>query len=963
MIEENGKIKYASGSQVLLRIRNGAKVDSITNNGELLGGSASFNKAIIQIEGSSKVGTFANNGLIKDNAYGVQLSGSSTMDKLVNTGEILSYNGIYLSGTNTLAELDNQNKIQANKYGVDINASSKITTFNNTGTISGGQAAINLQGTITTLNNEGTIGKIQIGGDSGKITTLENKNGGTLDSIVMGGKASIETFNNEANINNIAFDKESHIGTLTNKSGGNIGGITIGNTAYLTKLENNENGSISGITLKNESYITDLNNNGSITAVTLNGSSSIKNFNNQGNFENRGENYNTALRFLGTSTIDKFINVGKVYGDWRALDGTGSIKNLDNSGEISSQNIALALYSDGSNHGKIETLENQENGLIKGEEAGINVVNNASIDTLNNSGKIESAKDGIRNAGTITTLDNKQSGEISSILNTGTITTLKNEGTISKFVNVGEITNGIDNKGTLVVGNFDASSLTLRDGSSDIITGKFGKTSDGYHFKNNGTDSKLSINGWYFSSPNLNTQELRDKEAIVIGGDNIAGISADKIYVGGANMNVIYDSNTFFVDKDGNTIGNNTNNGNGIDANNIQAIDGLFKFVNAGETGKYTAYLLEDELSGKTLAKSIIQSSRMRQINTNNILKDINSKNFKTDFTDIKSLEQAQRLTTLQEETNNAKKRNGLGETTATYDTHDILREFEEIFLPQKDHSKDIYTFLVPYYNYSSLDLEDNLGRLKVDTTGIIGGAQKKLDNEKGILGFYLGYENAKKEQQTQRLDIKEDVYYVGLTYHNTFLREGIKEYYLNITTRLDYTKSDLDKTYLNRVTKINTKADIYGYGLETKLGANFFNLGDIAMLSPEIGLSYMGLSSKDFTLNHLGGTKEHYYATQNNFVDLILSLKYQRAWNDRLRFNGNLGTLINLYNDAKGEVRVNNTHLSTDVKSSGMYAFSTLGTTYTLADNIDLSLNYGVVLADAKSYSHNLYLKLGVWW
>ncbi|MCW1360830.1 hypothetical protein [Campylobacter sp. CCS1377] len=57
------------------------------------------------------------------------------------------------------------------------------------------------------------------------------------------------------------------------------------------------------------------------------------------------------------------------------------------------------------------------------------------------------------------------------------------------------------------------------------------------------------------------------------------------------------------------------------------------------------------------------------------------------------------------------------------------------------------------------------------------------------------------------------------------------------------------------------------------------------------------------------------------------------------------------------------NTRLSEDIQNSKWYAFTQLGLSYVLKENIDLSFNYGATLGDNNTHSHNVFLKLGIWW
>lgn len=73
---------------------------------------------------------------------------------------------------------------------------------------------------------------------------------------------------------------------------------------------------------------------------------------------------------------------------------------------------------------------------------------------------------------------------------------------------------------------------------------------------------------------------------------------------------------------------------------------------------------------------------------------------------------------------------------------------------------------------------------------------------------------------------------------YNTISKRWYR-YYISTSTRFDYTSADVTKTYTNNITQIDTSTDIYGYDADVKFGANYFNTLDIAMIPPEIRLSY----------------------------------------------------------------------------------------------------------------------------
>ena len=134
------------------------------------------------------------------------------------------------------------------------------------------------------------------------------------------------------------------------------------------------------------------------------------------------------------------------------------------------------------------------------------------------------------------------------------------------------------------------------------------------------------------------------------------------------------------------------------------------------------------------------------------------------------------------------------------------------------------------------------------------------------------------------------------------FLQEKeLSEYYLSANTKIDKGDTDLYKTYRSGSTTIDSQVDSYGYGADLKVGANYYNIYNNSVLSPEIGISYQGISTDSFRLRHLGGVSEHYYAQDVNFFDISASLRWQRAWNNVFKTMASLGAMYNVYNDAKG--------------------------------------------------------------
>ena len=153
-----------------------------------------------------------------------------------------------------------------------------------------------------------------------------------------------------------------------------------------------------------------------------------------------------------TGAISAVRNVSRNVwgGDATAIDTWAIITTLNNSGTISSTEVAIM------NGGTITTLNNS-NSITGGSQAIVNygtittlinsgaiigdVLNNGTIDAINNTGSMTA----VTNSSTITTLNNR--GTITTLTNSGTIGSFNgdNGGTVTSFINNGFVNNANGN--------------------------------------------------------------------------------------------------------------------------------------------------------------------------------------------------------------------------------------------------------------------------------------------------------------------------------------------------------------------------------------------------------------------------------------------------------------------------------------------------------------------------------------
>ncbi|OCR16642.1 hypothetical protein [Helicobacter pullorum] len=910
------------------------KTSDLINDGTITGNVTNeAGKEINLVENTGTIGgSIANSGSINTLEVSGDIAGGITNNS--NIGTLKVYESVTYNGNGNRSDRITQALEVAKDKTLTIgnngtlSFNSKNGNVNNLGTIAGNLANVK-DSIITSFKNSGTIsGNLY---NDGHIDTLTNT--GTMGTIYNTSKETIVALDNDKGATIEAVNNTGNINIITNH--GTINGqITSQNNSEIQEILIGENGIVNAKGTLNSSNMQDKSND----AVSL-------------------DTINTTL----------IHNQGTIKGNVRVV-GQGSVI-----GEINNQDtISGCILVDGGRIGNI----NNTNGAIANC---MQFSGGANVDNLNNSGTI---KDKITNNSGSITIDN--SGSI------GGITT--------------------SNGGTTNISNGGIEGNTVKPGGNiGLIT-------------NTGSNSTTNIIEW-----NAGNAE-NPNNPIKVAGNNLGGINTGKIYLDNVQAGKIYDTGKIVVGEDingdgiedgvdanGNSLADQLNNGQGI-FDSLDTISGIVDFTDEGG-GKFSAGLDEQELSGKTLGASLIYSSRMRQIDTNNMLREINVKNFKTDF---EILEQRERLKNQQALLENYKQQresylNGLTkdnkelkrvsskESTSlstyannsniksdaievvdyynedtlasldnlqattkanqeTYSNLDLLRELDDIFISHTGDKDNLYTFALPYTRYTSAQLDGGVGTLKSHASGILAGAQAKLPSERGILGIYFGYESSDKQVGQQRLDFDEKVYYGGLTYYNVFARKGVSEYYLSANTRIDKGDTNLYKTYRTGSTTIDSQVDSYGYGADLKVGANYYNIYNNSVLSPEIGVSYQGISTDSFRLRHLGGVSEHYYAQDVNFFDISATLRWQRAWNNVFKTMASLGAMYNVYNDAKGSGVIAGLKQSADINVEELYGTTQVGISYALGENANIALNYSGIFANGVQ-SHAGYIRLGVWW
>ena len=687
----NGNITNIADSILTDFTNSGSISGTFTNKGHIVKFVNESTGSINNFVNDNTISFFENNGIItrfngnNGTIYGVINSKTITngfenvATSLWNKENALIQGNVALKGdykdcSNSggtickTSDLINEGTITGN---VTNDKGKEINLVENTGTIGG------------SIANSGSINTFEVSGDiAGGITN--NSNIGTFivnESVNYKGNGSDRI----TQALEVAKDKTLTIGnsgTLSfNSKNGSVNnlGIIAGNLAnvkdsIITNFANS--GTING-NINNEGTITSIDNSGVITGEIVSGSS--------------GQ----------TSQIDKIINTGTI--------GTAKTKVATFKTLVASNQDVSSNFSDAISLNTITTTEISNGGLINGN---IRVKGQSDIQELNNTDTIAGCI--ILEGGRIGKINNTNGATANcmSFSSGANVDNISNSGTIKDKItnNSGSIT--IDNGGSGFIGGITTSN----GGTTNISNGGFQNSGGNIGFITNNDNSTTNIIEWNVGNPD------NPKSPIKVAGDNLGGINTGKIYLDNVQAGKIYDTGKIVVGEDingdgvedgvdanGDSLADQLNNGQGIFDSLHHASD-IITIVDEGG-GEFSAGIDEQELSGKTLGASLIYSSRMRQIDTNNMLREINVKNFKTDF---EILEQRERLKNQQALLENYKQQRESYLNGLTKDNKELKRvsSKESTSLSTYANNSNIKSDaieVVDYYNKDTLASLDNL--------------------------------------------------------------------------------------------------------------------------------------------------------------------------------------------------------------------------------------------------------------
>ena len=713
-----GSSNSVTNSGSITTIINNANDSSLTNNSNI--GALEVNKNL-NYSGSGSITnsidiasntTLTTNGITLNATKGSvnnlgTLAGALTLEgssnSVTNSGSITTI--INNANNSTLANHSNIGVLEVNKN-LNYSGSGSITNYaiiaenttlnnstalifasNNQGLENKGiiTGSLENKGNMQLLSNSGTTS--QINGNitnSGLIANLANQ--GTISGdITNNTNSTITSFKNSGTISGNLYN-DGHIDTLHNT--GTMGTIYNRSKNTIKELRNDKNSVIARIDNSNGRYDL-IQNQGTILGDIKNDNGTITNLVNTNNGTITGQIISNSSSNSENNYIGTIINAGVINSSHTMNSGSIQDKTNDAIFLDTISNVVTTISNSGSINGNVRVAGNSEVNVIENSKviAGCIILEGGRI------GKIDNT--------------NGATANCMSFSNGASVDNLNNSGTIKESItnDSGSIT--INNGGSGSIGGITTSN----GGNTTIINGGIeGNTvKPGGHIgaiSNTGSNSNTHIDGWTLDNPD------NPKNPIIIAdGSNTDGIhlKEDSIFVeGNLESGKIYDYYGYIKDENGNSIGQDFSQDDELF--NALTFIPIFNPTDNGD-GTFSVGLDTQELSGKTLGASLIYSSRMRQIDTNSMLREINVKNFKTDF---EILEQRERLKNQQALLENYKQQRESYLNGLTKDNKELKRvsSKESTSLATYANNSNIKSDaieVVDYYNKDALASLDNL--------------------------------------------------------------------------------------------------------------------------------------------------------------------------------------------------------------------------------------------------------------
>ena len=410
-------------------ISNGGLISILTNNGTIVGGTDGISNDT-DYGANGRITTLTNNGTITGGtgSYGIRNQGTITtlnnaQNGLTYTGVLPTNYNVILNSTTAFGRLVGTNVTGSSIFGLSNLSSWTPSNYTFTGVLQGLTASnVNSSSLTGTFNGYAWSLFLETGSSNVwdlKLTQicpfpLNQAAGGSCvsGSSIQAGQIGDVINAGTIDLSSRGFTNEGTISNVTN-SGTITGAGWISNLGTITSLSNS--GTMSYIANKNLYWMFD--------------------------------------SILNEKTIGSIYNTGLMSSDWKLIGNIGNINTINNVGSMRSYGANISNGIVGSQIGVIGSLTNTGSitsgvGGVLAQNSDFAAIQNGSlITTLINSGTISGGTDGISND-----TEYGSNGRITTLTNTGTIAGgtgsygIRNQGTITTLNNA---QNGLTYTGVL----------------------------------------------------------------------------------------------------------------------------------------------------------------------------------------------------------------------------------------------------------------------------------------------------------------------------------------------------------------------------------------------------------------------------------------------------------------------------------------------------------------------------------
>lgn len=256
---------------------------------------------------------------------------------------------------------------------------------------------------------------------------------------------------------------------------------------------------------------------------------------------------------------------------------------------------------------------------------------------------------------------------------------------------------------------------------------------------------------------------------------------------------------------------------------------------------------------------------------------------------------------------------------------------------------KYLSLFALPYYAYFET------GSVSGHNGGFILGASADF-LQYGDVAIYSGYEFGGGGAKGVNLGTAGA--YFGAKYNWDYRVNKYFEPFVILNLSGRWAKSTIGSKLLN-----NSSLQAFGFGLDTRLGANFYVIPR-GHFSSFFGFKYQGIDTPIFQIAHTNGAKEYYNSKHIDMLFLNGGVGYEQQINDKIELFAEVGGAGRVTADEVINLRLDLIKLASTLPLENWYVFSRIGADFQVAKDLVLGINYSGI-AGGLIQAHTAFSKL----